>query len=112
MTPFEPEAPKLIEACRNHAQDLYRAAGLLKENSPAVDYCNSTSIHDQTTGLWLGLPTGRVSNSAMSRSRLSLAGRTGCFCATKSAWESRARSTSRPLRKSAHYSKADPMRTV
>jgi hypothetical protein len=27
-----------------------------------------------TTGLWLGLPTGRVSNSAMSRSRLSLAG--------------------------------------
>ena len=28
----------------------------------------------QTTGLWLGLPTGRVSNSAMSRSRFSLAG--------------------------------------
>ena len=25
-------------------------------------------------GLWLGLPTGRVSNSAMSRSRLSFAG--------------------------------------
>src|SRR5713226_4408768 len=28
----------------------------------------------QTTGLWPGLPTGRVSSSAMSRSRLSLAG--------------------------------------
>jgi len=28
----------------------------------------------QTTGLWLGLPTGRVSSSAMSRAKLSLAG--------------------------------------
>ena len=28
----------------------------------------------QATGLWLGLPTGRVSNSAMSRARFSLAG--------------------------------------
>jgi AbiV family abortive infection protein len=39
MTPFEPEALKLIEACRNHAQDLYRAAVLLKEQGqPNVAY--------------------------------------------------------------------------
>src|ERR1017187_2443289 len=38
--------------------------------------------------------------------------RTGCFCATKSAWGSRARSTSRRLRRSAPCSKADPMRAT
>lgn len=39
MTPFEPEALKLIEACRNHAQDLYRAAAVLKEQGlPNVAY--------------------------------------------------------------------------
>jgi len=39
MTPFKPEALKLIEACRNHAQDLYGAAELLKEQGlPNVAY--------------------------------------------------------------------------
>ena len=39
MTPFNPDALKLIEACRNHAQDLYRAANLLKEQGqPNVAY--------------------------------------------------------------------------
>src|ERR1035438_9003970 len=33
MTPFEPEVLTLIEGYRNHAQDLYRAAGVLKEQS-------------------------------------------------------------------------------
>ena len=39
MTPFEPGALKLIEACRNHAQDLYRASVLLKERGqPNIAY--------------------------------------------------------------------------
>jgi AbiV family abortive infection protein len=35
MTPFKPEALKLIEACRNHARDLYGAAVLLREQGLA-----------------------------------------------------------------------------
>jgi AbiV family abortive infection protein len=39
MTPFEPTALMMIEACRNHAQDLYGAAALLKEQGlPNVAY--------------------------------------------------------------------------
>src|ERR1017187_6315379 len=33
MTPFEPEVLTLIEAYRNHAQDLYRAAAVLKSKT-------------------------------------------------------------------------------
>jgi hypothetical protein len=33
MTPFEPKVLTSIEGYRNHAQDLYRAAAVLKEQS-------------------------------------------------------------------------------
>ena len=52
MTPFKPEVLQTMEACRNHAQDLFEAAKIIRDKSfPNIAYHLATLALEELGGM-------------------------------------------------------------